>query len=113
MALFSFSKETPAEDRRRAARKHVSLPATLTLAQGLVDALGTDLSPEGMRLITSRPVPVGASVEVAFLLDGNMIAGRGVVRWCTPTERNLVAFGMDFTTLEDDGAEILASFVAI
>jgi hypothetical protein len=111
-SAFSSDDRAGAQERRRAHRKRVSLRATMTLGQGLVHAVATDLSSSGMRLLTPRPVEVGVGVEVAFLLDGNMIAGRGVVRWCAPGERDLIAFGMDFTFLEEDGAAIVAAFVA-
>ena len=88
-------------DRRGAQRARLAAPSvTVTVGGKLVDAVGSDVSPGGMRLLASdrvRTVRVGDEVSLAFLLDGGIVVARGVVRWCARTRHDLFLFGVSFT----------------
>ena len=83
---------------------------TITVAGKLVDALGSDVSPGGMRIVAAAPARIGDEVSLVFFLNGDIVAARGVVCWCAPTRRGLAAFGVRFTALEEDGPSLVATY---
>ena len=97
-------------DRRRAPRARLGVNVTITVAGKLVDAMGADVSPGGMRIIATRPAHEGDQVSVVFFLDGDIISALGTVCWCGPTRHGLATFGVRFTALEEDGPSIVASY---
>jgi hypothetical protein len=98
------------KDRRRAPRARLGVTVTITVAGKLVDALGVDVSPGGMRVVASEPAEIGDDVSLVFFLNGDIVAARGTVRWCAATKRGLATFGVRFTMLEDDGSSLVASY---
>ena len=76
-------------DRRRGQRARLGVSVTITVAGKLVDALGADLSLGGIRVVASA---------------------RGVVRWIAATQHGLPTFGVLFTAIEEDGANVVAAF---
>jgi len=97
-------------DRRRAQRTRLGVSVTITVAGKLVDALGADLSFGGIRVVASAPAQIGDEVSLVFFLDGDIVSARGVVRWSAATQRGLATFGVLFTAIEEDGANIVATF---
>lgn len=102
----------PVSDRRRGQRARLGASVTITVAGKLVDALGADVSPGGMRIVSSAatPVRIGDEVSLVFFLDGDIVSARGVVRWNATTQRGLATFGVLFTAIEEDGASIVATY---
>lgn len=97
-------------DRRRAPRARLGVNVTITVAGRLVDALGSDVSPGGIRVVAEHPASVGDEVSLVFFLDGDIVSARGVVCWCTPTRRGLATFGVRFTALEEDGPLLVTRY---
>lgn len=98
-------------DRRVAHRARLAAQTvTVTIGGKLVDAVGSDVSMGGMRLIAARPTQVGAEVSLAFLLDGDIVCARGTVRWCAKTPHDLFCFGVSFSAIEEDGQSLLAGY---
>lgn len=112
-SAFSRRVATPqsAKDRRLAQRARLSAPTvTVTISGKLVDAIGSDVSLGGMRLMSGRPVAIGSDVSLAFFLDGEIVSARGEVRWCTPTKHQLFAFGVSFVAIEEDGGSLVGRY---
>jgi hypothetical protein len=99
-----------ASDRRRAPRARLGVTVTVTVAGKLVDALGSDVSPGGMRLVTAVPARIGDGVSVVFFLNGDIVSACGTVQWCAPTKNGLATFGVRFTALEEDGPSVVESY---
>lgn len=102
----------PTRDRRHTRRARLGVPVTITVAGKLLDALGADLSPGGIRILASATDPsarAGDAVSLVFFLDGDLVSARGTVRWCATTRNGLATFGVGFTSLEDDGPSLVAS----
>jgi len=98
-------------DRRGAHRARLAAQTvTVTVGGKLVDAVGSDVSLGGMRLMAARPARVGDEVSLVFFLDGDIVCGRGTVRWCARTVHDLFSFGVSFTTIEEDGQSLLARY---
>jgi len=97
-------------DRRRAHRARLGVNVTITVAGKLVDALGVDVSPGGMRVLAPISARVGDEVSLVFFLDGDLVSARGTVQWCAEGRRGLGTFGVRFTTVEDDGASLVAGY---
>jgi PilZ domain len=98
-------------DRRGAHRARLAAPTvTVTVSGKLIDAVGSDVSPGGMRLLAARPTSVGDEVSLVFFLDGDIVCARGLVRWCARTPHDLFAFGVVFTALEEDGQSLVARY---
>lgn len=97
-------------DRRRALRARLAVPVTITVNGQLLDAVGADVSPGGMRFVAMRAPKIGSEVSLVFFLNGDIIAARGTVQWHSPTRNGLATFGVRFTVLEDDGPVLLAGY---
>lgn len=97
-------------DRRRAYRARLAAAVTTTIGHSLVDAVGADLSVGGIRLVAARHVEIGQQIELVFFLKGEIVSAAGVVRWTSRTPRGLYAFGVAFTSIEDDGGAVVSSF---
>ena len=97
-------------DRRRAHRARLGVTITITVAGKLVDALGTDVSPGGIRVVAAAPAKVGDAVSLVFFLNGDIVSASGTVRWCSPTKNGLATFGVRFTMVEEDGPAVVASY---
>jgi c-di-GMP-binding flagellar brake protein YcgR len=97
-------------DRRRNHRARIATSVTVTVGAQLLDAVSSDLSAGGIRLVADEPAAPGDAVSVVFFLDGDIVCARGQVRWCAKTTRGLYAFGVAFTAVEDDGLGLVARF---
>jgi len=97
-------------DRRRAQRARLGVTVTITVAGKLVDALGADVSPGGIRVVAATPARVGDVVSLVFFLNGDIVSACGTVQWCAPTKNGLATFGVRFTTIEEDGPTVVASY---
>lgn len=97
-------------DRRRAQRARLGVTITITVAGKLVDALGADVSPGGMRVVAAAPARVGDIVSLVFFLNGDIVSACGTVQWCAPTRNGLATFGVRFTMIEEDGPSVVASY---
>jgi c-di-GMP-binding flagellar brake protein YcgR len=100
-------------ERRRAHRARLGASVTITTAGKLVDALGMDVSQGGMRVVASVPARVGDQVSLVFFLEGetrDIVSATGTVQWCAEGKRGLAMFGVRFTTLDEDGASLVASY---
>ena len=99
------------DDRRLAHRARLAAPTvTVTVGTKLVDAIGSDLSVGGMRLLARGAAVVGKEVSLVFFLDGELVCAQGVVCWCVPTRHDLFSFGVRFTAMEDDGPSLVTSY---
>lgn len=102
------------DDRRAAQRARLAAPSvTVTVGGKLIDAVGSDVSPGGMRLLGARPVRFGDEVSLVFFLDGDIVCARGTVRWCTRTAHDLFSFGVLFTVVEEDGQSLVARYCRV
>jgi hypothetical protein len=97
-------------DRRRAQRARLGVTVTITVAGKLVDALGLDVSPGGMRVLASAHARVGDVVSLVFFLNGDIVSACGTVQWCAPTKNGLATFGVRFSNVEDDGSLLVARY---
>jgi hypothetical protein len=97
-------------DRRRAPRARLGVAVTITVAGKLIDAMGADVSPGGMRILAGEGAKIGDPVSLVFFLNGDIVSARGTVQWCVPSRRGLVTFGVRFTSLEEDGPLVVASY---
>jgi len=97
-------------DRRRAHRARLGVTVTITVAGKLVDALGMDVSQGGIRVVASMPARIGDEVSLVFFLDGDIVSARGTVQWCAEGKRGLAMFGVRFTTIDEDGSSLVASY---
>ena len=97
-------------DRRRAQRARLGVTVTITVAGKLVDALGADVSPGGIRVVAATGAKVGDVVSLVFFLNGDIVSASGTVQWCVPTRNGLATFGVRFTMLEEDGSSIVTSY---
>lgn len=97
-------------DRRRAPRARLGVSVTITVSGRLVDALGADLSPGGIRVLAATSARVGDEVSLVFFLNGDIVSARGTVQWCVPGSRGLTSFGVRFTSIEEDGPFVVATY---
>jgi hypothetical protein len=100
-------------ERRGAHRARLGVSVTITVGGKLVDALGMDVSPGGMRVVASVAPRVGDQVSLVFFLDGqtrDIVSASGNVQWCAEGKRGLAMFGVRFTTLEDDGSSLVTGY---
>jgi hypothetical protein len=97
-------------DRRRAPRARLGVTVTITVAGKLVDALGVDVSPGGMRVIAAVHARAGDVVSLVFFVNGDIVSASGTVQWSVPKRNGLATFGVRFTMLEDDGSSVVASY---
>lgn len=97
-------------DRRRAPRARLGVSVTITAAGKLVDALGADVSPGGIRVLAATTTRVGDEVSLVFFLNGDIVSARGTVQWSAPTRNGLTSFGVRFTAIEDDGPFVVATY---
>ena len=77
-------------DRRRAQRARLGVTVTLTVAGKLVDALGADVSPGGMRVVAEAHARVGDVVSLVFFVNGDIVSAwaRTTARCPTPEGRS-------------------------
>jgi hypothetical protein len=109
------TSESPFEregDRRRALRARLATDVTITVGGRLLDAVGADVSPGGIRLVATRPVALGDEVSLVFFLRGDIVCARGTVCWSSPTTHGLFHFGVRFGAIEEDGAALLSTYCA-
>lgn len=97
-------------DRRRAPRARLGVSVTITVGGRLVDALGSDVSPGGIRVLASTSARVGDEVSLVFFLNGDIVSARGTVQWCAPTRGGCTSFGVRFTAIEEDGPFVVATY---
>lgn len=97
-------------DRRRAQRARLGVTVTITVAGKLVDALGMDVSQGGIRVVASVPTRIGQDVSLVFFLDGDIVSAKGIVQWCAEGKRGLAMFGVRFTSLDEDGPSLVATY---
>src|SRR4051812_32176037 len=97
-------------DRRGAQRARLATTVTVTVADRLVDAVGSDVSAGGMRLVAATPARPGEPVSLVFFLNGDIVCARGTVRWCARTKRGLFTFGVAFLAVEEDGTALVTTF---
>lgn len=110
MAPLGTPSSVSSVDRRRSLRARLAVTVTVTVGGRLVDAVGADVSPGGIRLVTAQAAQVGDPVAVVFFINGDIVCARGTVRWCAPTKRGLYTFGVMFNAVEEDGPVLLDQF---
>ncbi|GAA0315968.1 PilZ domain-containing protein [Kineococcus aurantiacus] len=94
-----------AETRRGAVRAPASLPAHLTMPEGVADVRTVDYSRTGMRVEGAQDMPAHADVEIALELgDGLEVHARGEVLRVDETSGEAV---VRFVELEEGAAEAL------
>ncbi|PRY11459.1 PilZ domain-containing protein [Kineococcus rhizosphaerae] len=94
-----------AETRRGAVRAPASLPAHLTMAEGVADVRTVDYSRTGMRVEGAMDMPAHADVDVALeLADGREVHARGEVLRVDETSGEAV---VRFVELDEGAAEAL------
>ncbi|AFM11849.1 PilZ domain-containing protein [Turneriella parva] len=83
---------------------------------GRYEAVITDLSPIGLRMITDRQLPKNTLISVNVYLPGKSLRFicQGLVRWCTreTTEERRYTCGVLFTTLSNESTKRVEKFVA-
>lgn len=95
-------------------RAHPRVPLVAKVDVGGEDrsflAVTQDISAGGMRIATANPLPVGASLEITFILPGleRTIRVRAVVRHVVEGS----AMGVQFQNLPADDAAAIREFVA-
>lgn len=97
---------------RRTDRVPVNLRFTWTYRDRPRQAFSRDVSSDGVFLRSDVPVPVGASLDLAFLVPGapRRLVATGVVRFANPGEDG-GGFGIEFLELPDDDQEQLDRFL--
>ena len=97
-------------DRRAHHRARLAVSVTVTLGDRIVDAVASDLSRGGIRLVANSRPRVGETATLVFFVNGDIVCARGTVRWTAPTRRGLFAFGVRFTTMEEDAPTVVATY---
>lgn|GEM_PF-1129184 len=104
------------DDRRRHLRRDVTLCAWLRF-RGEKSPRCTrscDLTREGARFVTLRPVAVGEPVLITLALSGTQsLECKGVVRWCRMLPNRMYEFGVRFLDLHDEEYERLDEVMAV
>jgi hypothetical protein len=62
----------------------------------LVDAVAIDVSPGGLRLVSATPLKAGTKIEVALILDGEVLDALATVCWSAPHGGKHFAAGLSF-----------------
>lgn len=96
-------------DRRARQRKRIATAATVMTAGRLVDAVAVDVSPGGLKLVSSSPLTVGARIEVALILDGEVLDVVARVRWVAAHGAVHHAAGLAFEALDVESRAHLAT----
>ena len=97
-------------NRRAAYRAPLAGTVTVIVNGRVHDAIAGNVSPQGLRASTNRPLKIGDEVSVAFFVNGALVCARGWVRWCQLTQPGRLAFGVRFGAIEDDGEALLAGY---
>lgn len=97
-------------DRRSAHRARLAASVTVTCGDRIVDAIASDLSRGGIRLVAGHRPRLGETVALVFFVNGDIVCARATVRWCAQTKRGLFAFGVRFTAMEEDAPVVIASY---
>ncbi|MBT4363493.1 MAG: PilZ domain-containing protein [Desulfobacterales bacterium] len=75
------------EDRRKNTRNNLSIPANVKGPKGVIEAVGKDISIDGVKIETSKPLNPGTTVEV-FLDLNDPILLEGLVVWKKKEDRD-------------------------
>jgi hypothetical protein len=97
-------------DRRTRARKRIAAAATVMAGGRLVDAVAIDVSTGGLRVVSAIPLRIGAKIEVALILDGEVLDALATVSWAAPHGDRHFAAGLSFEQLEHESRLHLATF---
>ena len=81
-------------------------------ASNFYAGVAADVSPGGVFVSTTEPLPEGTEVELYFTLDGGRtLHAEGAVRWTRSKNRDQPpGMGVAFTTLSDDDRRLIADF---
>jgi hypothetical protein len=101
---------SPRTDRRTRARKRIAAAATVMASGRLVDAVAIDVSPGGLRLVSATPLKAGTKIEVALILDGEVLDALATVCWSAPHGGKHFAAGLSFEKLDHESRLHLATF---
>jgi DNA-binding response OmpR family regulator len=93
---------------RREARFPVQFAVQTAHVGGDVVGIALNLSAHGMLLQTTGPLAVGDPIQFSFRLPGAFVAGTGTV----VRQANGSQYGIRFESLEQDGREQIARYVA-
>jgi len=103
-------------ERRREPRVNVALGARVRFSSHDVEqsAVTVDLSPEGARLRSVRPVAHGQGVMLELQLDpfSAAIECKARVTWAARVSNGLCSFGVRFLDLRYEEAETLQDLVS-
>ena len=108
-------EERPSVRRLPVSGVHVSV----TLGPGSEHLLWADLTLDvregGVFVATFHPLPVGTTVHLLLMLEGDPmpIAAEGIVRWATPHREHddgVAGAGIQFTKIDDKALDALARF---
>jgi len=88
-------------ERRQHERRPVALKVSYRSRGDLQRDLATDLSPGGLYVRTSKPLPIGTEVELEVLIDegDSPIRVHGKVVWVRDPKGALEGMGIQFTGL--------------
>jgi len=104
------------DERRREPRVNVAIGARVRFGRRDAEqsAVTVDLSPEGARLRSVRPVAHGQGVMLELQLDpfSAAIECKARVTWAARVSNGLCSFGVRFLDLRYEEAEILQDFVS-
>lgn len=106
--------EAPAGVEQRAAgrRVRVEVDVGVLSASNFYAGVAADVSPGGVFVSTTEPLPEGTEVELYFTLDGGRtLHAEGAVRWTRSKNGDQPpGMGVAFTTLSDDDRRLIADF---
>jgi uncharacterized protein (TIGR02266 family) len=100
-----------ADDGRHHPRVELHVEIDLHSESHFFSGLSGDVSEGGLFAQTYRPLTIGQEVDVAFVLDGQDVRARAVVRW--GRERTAHAepgFGLEFVELPEEGRALVGAF---
>lgn len=99
---------TPRTDRRVRPRKRIAASATVMTRGRLMDAVALDVSSGGLKIVSTTPLPPGAKVEVALIVDGELVDALATIRWSAPHGAAHYAAGLAFDQLDHEARAHLA-----
>lgn len=76
----------------------------------LVDAVALDVSPGGVKIVSSTPIRLGAAVSVVLFVEGEIVDATATVRWSAPHGAHHFAMGLAFDRLEEELRVHIARF---
>ena len=75
-----------------------------------MDVVALDVSAGGLKVVSTTPLLSGSKVEVAIIVDGEVVDALATIRWSEPHGPTHFAAGLSFEQLEHEARAHLAHF---